>query len=382
MLMEIFTQKAFLLTIVPVCLLYIWRFIHRKASLYYAKNQENQDILERCPSILKNEFSPTIYLQNGLLQTVCAGLMPHKGLDVNYKMEEVSMEGGGHTKIAWAQHSGKFLNLKQSKVLMVIIPGLTGSSKDNYVKDLVNSLGNDGYRSVVYEPRFNSGKLVLPDEGNLDIVRDFKKTLDYIKEKEKDIKLFGIGHSYGANLLVNYLGTYPDDDRFIGAVSLANPFNILLTANKMRNTIVEKKMTEMVQQTADKSKKELEDAKRFNLDMEELQNINNLRAFDRGFTIKVYGYESVDEYYWGISSCRRFKSINVPLFMMQAEDDPVVDAKSFVKEEIEKNKPNAIVLVTQKGGHQGWIEGFFSLKRWYLKPTLEYVNAIVNMANI
>jgi predicted alpha/beta-fold hydrolase len=383
MFWEIFTQKAFLFTVIPICLLFIWRFIHRKASLYYARTQENHEILEKCPTILKSVFLPTIYLQNGLLQTACAGLLPHKGPDVKYRIEEIKAQGGGHTSLAWAEHSGRFKNPKHSKVLVVVIPGLTGSSDDNYVKDLINTLGKDDYRCVVYQPRFNGGKLVLPEEGFLDILRDFKNTMDHIKEKEKDTKLFGIGHSYGANLLVNYLGAYPNDDRFIGAVSLANPFNLLLAINKMQNSIVEKKMTEMVKETADKSRKELlEEGKRFNLNLEELQNIDNLRAFDRGFTIKVYGYDSVDEYYWGISSCRRFRSITVPIFMMQAQDDPVVDAKAFVKDEIEKSNPNAIVMVTKEGGHQGWMEGFFSLRRWYLKPTREYVNAIVDLAAI
>ena len=292
------------------------------------------------------------------------------------------MLGGGHTSLAWAEHNGEYATTRQSKVLVVIIPGLTGSSQDNYVKDLVNKFGKAKYRCVVYQPRFNGGKLVLPDEGFLDILKDFKLTIEYLKQKEAGVKLVGIGHSYGANLLVNYLGTYSTDSGFLAGVSIANPYNLMLGENKLRGSPVDRAITGFLQKTASKSKKELEEAIRFKLNLEELFFFKSVRDFDRNFTIKVYGFETVDDYYWGISSCRRMRSVKVPLFMLQAEDDPVVEANAFLKEEIEKSNPNVLLKMTSRGGHQGWIEGFFSLRRWYLQPVFEYVDAVVEISDI
>lgn len=35
-----------------------------------------------------------------------------------------------------------------------------------------------------------------------------------------------------------------------------------------------------------------------------------------------------------------------------------------------------IVLITPSGGHLGWVEGIFKLKRWYIKPVIEFLNVI------
>lgn len=33
-------------------------------------------------------------------------------------------------------------------------------------------------------------------------------------------------------------------------------------------------------------------------------------------------------------------------------------------------------MVTEKGGHLGFIEGLLSLRQWHVKPVLEYLKAI------
>ena len=328
------------------------------------KTKTNLSILKNCPTILKSVFSPTIYLQHTLLQTVFAGFIPPQNPDVKYDIEEINMKNGGHTSLAWAHCRSLSSTGLHSKVLIVIIPGITGSCDEKYVIDLVSMLSKHGYRSVVYQTRLNGKKLILPSEGHVDLVDDFRITVDYIKAKNKGLKLFGIGHSYGANLLVNYLGTHTDDKSFIGGISLANPYNFLLAECKARKSPVDKALARFLQETLSRSKKELVEAINFKLNMEELMIYKTMRVFDANITAKMYGYETADDYYWGISSCRKARFVQVPLFMLQAEDDPIAEAKAFIKEDIEKNNPNVLLMMTPRGGHQGWIEGFFSLRRW------------------
>ena len=375
---NIFNEKLLVYGFVPLFLLYVWRYFNSKGWLSYANNERNQQILKKCPTILSKTFTPTFWLQHRLLQTALASNVKAIVPDLKYVTEEINMEGGGHTSLAWAIQNGEEKNSKQSKILMVVIPGLTGAAHDKYVMDIVGHLLKNGYRCVVYQPRFNGGQLILPQEGYLDILKDFKATMDQLRKKEKDVKLFGVGHSYGANLLVNYLGSF-EDNGFVGGVSIANPWNLMLGENKMRRTVVDRVMTDFLQKTANRSSKSLADATRFNLNLEDLLSFKHVRDFDRNFTIKVYGYETVNDYYWAISSCRKIKSIKVPLLLLNAEDDPVVEAKGFVKEEIENYSPNVILMMTPRGGHQGWVEGFFNLKRWYMKPTVEFVNAVADI---
>ena len=354
----------------------IWRLLNTKGWLCYSPTKLNLTILQKCPTIQKDDYRPTIYLQHSLIQTVLATLLPAKKANIHFVVEELMIQGGGHTSLAWASCDQTSDKQKQTKLLVVVIPGLTGSATDGYVKDLVSVLSKAGYRCVVFHPRLNGEKFILPEEGHMDFVRDFKATLDHIRQKEKGIKLFGIGHSFGANLLLNYLGTHPTDNGFIGGVSIANPFNLLLSENKVRGSLIDKFLASALWKILIKSKSEL--ANRVQLNLEEMQSYKSIRDFDKLFSIKAYGYESVDDYYWSISSHRRLKYITIPLFILQAADDPVFEPNSFIKEEIQSNS-NILLKMTPKGGHLGWIEGFFSLRRWYLKPTLEYLNALVDI---
>lgn len=60
---------------------------------------------------------------------------------------------------------------------------------------------------------------------------------------------------------------------------------------------------------------------------------------------------------------------------MQAEDDPIGHKLALPIEEI-KYSDQGLMMVTEKGGHLGFIEGFLSLRQWHVKPVLEYLKAI------
>jgi predicted alpha/beta-fold hydrolase len=129
------------------------------------------------------------------------------------------------------------------------LPGLTGSCNDNYIQRIAGALYELDYKVIVYHPRFNGSRLVLPTEGYLNILDDFKETMKIVHDNYKGHKLLGIGHSYGANLLVRYLGLV-EDHSFIGAVSLANPCNFLLSESKLRGKLIDKALLKLLQKAA------------------------------------------------------------------------------------------------------------------------------------
>jgi len=65
----------------------------------------------------------------------------------------------------------------------------------------------------------------------------------------------------------------------------------------------------------------------------------------------------------------------VPLLVISSEDDGVVHPKSLGTNEILVNK-KAIVCMTKKGGHVGFLEGIFPRKIWFPKPAIEFFDAI------
>mmetsp|Transcript_4629 Transcript_4629/g.3833 ORF Transcript_4629/g.3833 Transcript_4629/m.3833 type:complete len:83 (-) Transcript_4629:194-442(-) len=68
--------------------------------------------------------------------------------------------------------------------------------------------------------------------------------------------------------------------------------------------------------------------------------------------------------------------IKIPYFILQAKDDPVSDYKG-IPEEVHETNENLMLMFTEKGGHQGWVEGIFIPETWYHKPAFDFLNAAV-----
>ena len=155
----------------------------------------------------------------------------------------------------------------------------------------------------------------------------------------------------------------------------------MLSEAKMRGGIIDKSMNQMLIKAAQKAKKDTVNSKRFNINWEKIETGKHVNNFDWEFTIKVYGYDTPEDYYWDVSSSRWLKSVQVPLLLLQAEDDPVVEVKGIPLDIIQGANSKVIVYITKCGGHLGWLEGFIRLKRWYLKPTIEFINAVTQDSN-
>ena len=69
---------------------------------------------------------------------------------------------------------------------------------------------------------------------------DFKITVDYLANKYKEYELYAIGHSYGANTLVKYLGLYNQEKKIKVACSVANPYNFRTCKETVVGTIYDK----------------------------------------------------------------------------------------------------------------------------------------------
>ena len=352
----------------------VWCYL-TKSYLAYAKTPFNQNLLKDCPSIADPKFVPTLFLPIGILQTWMAGKHVEDDQLLQKHLDQVDLPYGG---VVGLEHisfkSAVKVRNTENKIMVVILPGLTASSSASYVIGLANNLLRQGYNVVVYLSRFNGRKFTFSDESSIDLVKDLNHAMGHLKTKFPNFTFMAVGHSYGANQLVNYLGTCCEQNIFKAAVSLANPLNMILSEGKIRNTICDKIMTQNIHEVIALSMETiLNGPKSLQLNVSEIVETKTLRAFDNQFTCKIFGFNGADEYYWATSSIRRLGSVKIPLLLINAMDDPVVSEKGYPLEDIEKINQNVIMIVTNAGGHLGWFTGLHP-KRWYLNPTIEFLN--------
>jgi predicted alpha/beta-fold hydrolase len=112
------------------------------------------------------------------------------------------------------------------------------------------------------------------------------------------------------------------------------------------------------------------------IDFDEVMKVKTLYELDEKFTSRIYGYKNADAYYDDACSSRFINDIQIPTLILNAHDDPFVCPSTLTHE----NK-NILMVVTDRGGHLGFSEGFFpsGLSNWTVDVVGEYLDALNGM---
>ena len=218
------------LTIIQILLLYLlyciyWQ-IFCKVTFIYTRNEENDELIKNCPSLINPKYKPHFFLPICIFQMlICEYWKPKEGKKLVYKIENVNKYGA---KILWTKFS-YMKNEFTDEPILLLFPGMTGVTEDGYVQNLAIEGLNKGYNVVIFQMRILSEDFSLNETGIFKLYDDIDEALDYIIEKHKKSKIYAIAGSYGANNLVYYLGYLNSKKKKINAaVSISNPYDMEL----------------------------------------------------------------------------------------------------------------------------------------------------------
>nr|CAB3450517.1 unnamed protein product [Digitaria exilis]CAB3505132.1 unnamed protein product [Digitaria exilis] len=187
---------------------------------------------------------------------------------------------------------------------------------------------------------------------------DLRQVIDHVLGRYPLSNVYAVGWSLGANILVRYLGEESDKCPLSGAVSLCNPFNLVIADedfHKGFNNIYDKALARALRNIFKKHSLLFEDMEG-EYDIPKAANAKTVRDFDEGLTRVSFGFKSVDDYYSNSSSSDSIKNVCIPLLCIQADNDPIAPSRGIPREDIKANS-NCLLIVTPKGGHLGWVAG-------------------------
>ena len=354
-----------------------------KTYLFYIKTQFNIDLLENCPSIKKPNFKQYFLLPFTFCQFVLLEISsnPKKNNDneIIFREEKIDNEG---TSIFWAQYENS-QNIHSNPVLF-ILPGITGQYDDSYVQNIISEGLNNNFDVVVFQMRTLSSEMKMPKNRFVDFYEDINNSLIKVRNKNQNC-IYGVGYSYGANLLTGYLGNKNLETNFIeGGVAVSNPFDLYMSQRLGEDTLFESLITyferKNYMRAVNAFNRKIKNKKKC-INIDTLQSSYYVKNFDTEFFGKILGYKNGDEYYRGISSAKYIKNINKPLLVIHSKDDPICTYKGIPIDDVCENE-NIIFILTEKGGHSCFIENdkdfSFSPRQWMFKPAFEFVNYLKN----
>ncbi|KAG6636449.1 embryogenesis-associated protein EMB8 [Carya illinoinensis] len=277
--------------------------------------------------------------------------------DVRLRRECLRTRDNGCVALDWV--SGDDRQLPPESPLLILLPGLTGGSGDSYVRHMLVRARSKGWRGVVFNSRgCGDSPVTTPQFYSASFLGDMREVVEHVAARYPKANLYAVGWSLGANILVRYLGQESHTCHLSGAVSLCNPFNLVIADedfHKGFNNVYDKALASSLCKIFKKHALLFEDmGGEYNIPL--AANAKSVRDFDEGLTRVSFGFKSADDYYSNSSSSDSIKHVRIPLLCIQAANDPIAPSRGIPREDIKEN-PNCLLIVTPQGGHLGWVAG-------------------------
>lgn len=292
-----------------------------------------------------------------------------RDVHVEYRREEFKLKDGGTIGLDWAVRNDE----KVKKPTVVIHHGLCGDAESVYVKHLVGKLC-DKYNVVVLIARGCGGlKLSTPEGFTAARTEDMREAVLYVKMKPFVGKVYGVGFSLGAGILLKYLGEDGDASPLDGAVAISPAFDFACVPPQF-DAWSRYRLVGGLIGWAKKHEEWLSVHPK--VDWAGLLGSKTVREFDHYGVVGPYKYRDVDHYYYDASPIRVSKNITVPTLALVALDDPVCSGLGAPEHENENIGPGLNVLVTARGGHVAFAEGLWPGDSYMDRCVLDWLAAV------
>jgi len=323
-----------------------------------------KSIMDLC-SFEHFRYSPTFWLLNGDMHTMLPVLVrPMKSPTSDFLRVRLKLSEDSDQPLDIAIPSKAAAStVKSSKLLLLILAGVGGDSRQAYISDLCKRAAEEGHLCAVIV-----SKGFLSDE--VDSVKrifspcDFdslEKTVNITckSAQSASLKVMSVGFSMGAIMWLTYHGKKKSPENMIGCISVGSAMKMDFSMVGRYPRIIQPALvTELVSDIMAK----------YGHEILRLVGQDGVKKFCRSRTFadlhknllsKIGKSDEQNLWFWmEKQEPHRWRNkISIPTLIFNAKDDPmhVMEQCGFEKET--PSNPNVAYFLTQAGGHIGWCEG-------------------------
>jgi predicted alpha/beta-fold hydrolase len=263
--------------------------------------------------------------------------------------------------------------VEDSRPMLICLHGLSGGSYEIYLRHVLAPLIKEGtgWEACVVNSRGCANhKITSSILYNARATWDIRQFVKWARQKFPNRPLFGIGFSLGANILTNYVGEEGDKCELKAAVVISNPWNLDVSNKALQRSYIGKEVYSKVMGNNLKRLVEFhaeQIEKNPNISLERIRKVKYLHEFDREVQCPTWGYPTEGAYYRDASSVDVLMAVRIPLFAINAIDDPIAVDEAIPYGEFKRN-PYTVLCTTSLGGHLSWFENNHAGDRWHAKP--------------
>lgn len=304
-------------------------------------------------------FHPRRRISNGHLQTILGNFLPrpdHLPAPVSQLVEVAAARGSQMSSQVLCECHWQPLDVRSSRPTAIILHGLEGSSRSQYVIGNANKLWTAGCNVIRMNMRNCGGPKdqmvrLTPTLYHSGLSSDVGHVMRFFIEHEALESIALIGYSMGGNLILKLAGELgsdaPRELRCVVGVSPVMDLGPSADAlHEIQNRLYERRFLKALLKRFRRKAALFPRA----FDPQRATGINSLRAFDDRITALYSGFQSADDYYHRAASARVLDRIAVPTLLLHACDDPFIRITPDTRAVIAAN-PQITLLETQHGGH-------------------------------
>ncbi|KAK9077067.1 hypothetical protein SSX86_005402 [Deinandra increscens subsp. villosa] len=377
---------------------------HSSSDLY-------REVVSKC-NLLHGRYLATPWLSSPHLQTILLNVLV-KTPSFSYKRSyAVAIKLSYSTRTLFTSVESKILDVDRFQAdpddtsfqvngtntvadipLVIVVPGLTSDSTSPeqinhfiifachhvtslYIKEIAYNMAKHGWNVVVSNHR-GLGGVPLTSEcfytaGKSD---DLGEVVNHLHRSHPETPLYAVGTSLGANILVKYLGEDGVNVPLVGAVSISNPWDLLIGDRFFTRAIMQRFYNRVLGNSLKGAAKLHQETYTRLSDWEGIEKSRSIRDFNN-YSARIAGnFETIDAFHRWASSARLVTNVSVPLLCVNAIDDPVCTDESIPWDECRKNK-NIVLATTQHGGHIAFFEGMSGKSLWWIRVVEEFLSKL------
>jgi uncharacterized protein len=314
--------------------------------------------MNEAPSGDRADFSPAWWLPGAHLQTVW-GRLARSRRQVPLRREALTAPDGDTLFLDHAD-----VVLPDGAPPLLVLHGLEGSSHSVYAQGMLALAARARLRASVLNFRscardLSDFRRTIPNERprlyHSGETTDFEFVARILAERHGR-PILAAGVSLGGNVLLKWLGEHPYERIVAAAATLSVPFDLAAGDRHMASfpsaLYVRSFVRTLTPKTRDLVRRFPAAAAR--VDVARAGRAWTFRAFDDAANAPLHGFTGAADYYEKCSSLPVLSRITVPTLCLSSLDDPFVPAET-VERARRAASPAVQFLVTEKGGHVGWV---------------------------
>ena len=312
--------------------------------------------------ILESNFIPSLPFKNGHFNTIYRNVFVKT--PISYDRKRITTWDNDFIDLDFSNTG--------SKNLALLIHGLEGSSKSNYMISTAKKLNSKGFDTAAMNLRGCSGEdnllLKTYHSGKTD---DLDFILSYLTKNYDYENIVIIGFSLGGNITLKYLGEYQNKIHSIvrGAVAISVPVDLTSSQaelSKFKNKLY---MNEFLKTMKLKLLEKSEKFPDFHLDKKKLFKASKFKHIEALFTVPVFGFKNSEDYWQKASSKPYISKIKLPTLLINALDDSFLAPECFPFKEARTMK-NFFLSTPKYGGHVGFLQSFTHSENTWLEDSI------------